>query len=60
MMHNRTGVNLDVRQLDYIRDRSERAAFLQSGQSSPADKLSAYFQQPGVSHISYLLLVQGT
>ena len=52
MLQNRTGVSLEFRQLAYIRDRTERAAFLQSGKSSPADKLSAYFLQPGVSHIS--------
>ena len=52
MLQNCTGVNLDVRQLEYIRSRSERAAFLGSGQCSPADKLSAFFLQSGVSHIS--------
>ena len=52
MLQNRTGVNLDVRQLEYIRGRAERGAFLGNGQSSPADKLSAYFLQPRVSHIA--------
>ena len=52
MVQNRTGVSLERRQLEYISRRQDRAAFLANGNSSPADKLSAYFLQTGVSHVA--------
>ena len=52
MIETRTGVNLDSRQVDYIRRRREHATFLMNGNSSSADKLSAYFSQRGVSSVS--------
>ena len=51
MVHNRTGHQLDWRQVDYVRRKKRGEMLAREGNITSADKLAAHFESPGVSSV---------
>jgi len=52
LIHNRTGVQLDWNQVDYIRRKEKYAALSSDAHSSSADKLIHQLSQHGISYVT--------